>query len=68
MSLHIAGVNPVKLRKLLNDITTNIRKVTRVRNGIAVDCFKAKQAEKVSISTLGSWSVKCEYPKTETLC
>ena len=67
--MNLAGVNPVKLRKLQNDITINIRKVIRFCDGIVVECFNAKQAEQVlSISTLGSWSVKCEYSKAETLC
>ena len=56
----------MKLGKILNDITTNIRKVSRVRDGIAVECYNASQAEQVlAINVLGSWAVKCEYPKAK---
>ena len=39
--INLAGVNPVKLGKILNDIITNIRKVSRERVGLAVECFNA---------------------------
>lgn len=60
-------MSPMKIAKALNDVGPDmVHRVNKVREGIAVKCFTAEQATKLKgITTLGPWSVKVEYPKSE---
>lgn len=65
---NLAKISPVKIAKALNDISQNmVSKVNKTKNGIAVHCYTAALAAKLKkVTTLGPWSVKVEYPLSET--
>ena len=65
--VNLAKMNPLKIAKALQNIGTNIvKKVNKVRNGIAVHCYNAAQAAKLmKLDKLGDWPVKVDFPKSE---
>lgn len=65
--VNLSRVNPIKVAKALKQVASDsIQKVSKVVNGLAVQCFSASQAFKLKqITTLGDWAVTVEYPKSE---
>ena len=66
--LNLARLSPFKIAKALQEVGTDmVKKVNKVRSGIAVNCYTAAQAAKlVKINKLGEWQVSAEFPKSET--
>lgn len=70
LETNLTRISPIKIAQALQVVGTDmVKKVSKVRNGIAVQCFTAIQASRLmKISTLGKWAVKVSYPKSETQC
>ncbi len=64
---NLAKMSPIKLANVLKGVGNNsIHRVNKVTNGIAVHCYNSAQALKIKqLSSLGEWSIKVEFPKSE---
>ena len=66
MDVNLAKISPVKVTQALREVGSDIvKKVNKVANGLATECFNAAQATRLKkLTSLGNWDIKVEYPKS----